>query len=63
VRGARRAPANGAVVREALLNTGVLALVFGRRDEAIARWTAIPDGDAAKPAARHYLEQLEKPAR
>jgi tetratricopeptide repeat protein len=47
---------------EALLNTGVLALVFGRRDEAVARWRAIPDDDPAKPAARHYLEQLDKPA-
>jgi tetratricopeptide (TPR) repeat protein len=46
---------------EALLNTGVLALVFGRRDEAIARWTAIPESNEAKPAARHYLEQLDKP--
>jgi len=48
---------------EALLNAGVLAAISGRRDEAIARWTAISDDDAAKPAARQYLEQINKAAR
>jgi hypothetical protein len=36
--------------------TAALAVV------AIRTLGGIPDGDAAKPAARHYLDQLEKPA-
>jgi tetratricopeptide (TPR) repeat protein len=43
---------------EALLNLGVLAMTFGRRDEAVARWMEVPDDDPAKPVALRYIELL-----
>jgi hypothetical protein len=34
-----------------------------RRIAGMCRAGAIPDDDAAKPAARHYLEQINNPTR
>ena len=43
---------------EALLNAGVLAMQFGREDEAEQRWEAALQTDPGASAARRYLAQL-----